>query len=278
MNKPNAQMIEYWNGAVGQRWAGMQERIDLMLNAITDALMPFACAASGERVLDVGCGNGTTALRLGMAVRPNGSVAGVDISRPMLEVARARAQAMNAEIAFVEADASTHDFQPVFDLVFSRFGVMFFEDPVAAFANIRKALTPKGRIAFVCWRPFAENAWASVPFAAAKHLLPEQPASDPHAPGPFALADAARTKDILTKAGFANIRIEKLDSVSNFGANLDEAAEESLRVGPLARAATDLPDETRTKIREAVKVALKPYQTGSGITPGAACWLVGATR
>ena len=277
MTKPNAQQVEFWNGTVGQRWARLQDRIDLQLNNISDALMPFAAARSGERVLDIGCGCGTTTLRLGMSVAPEGSVAGLDISTPMLEVARARAQAMNADIPFLESDASRHDFQPVFDLVFSRFGVMFFDDPVAAFANIRTALAPRGRLAFVCWRAFPENAWAFVPYTAAKNLLPEQPPADPHAPGPFAFADADRLKGILAKAGFANIRIEKLDTTSNLGADLDDAADAALNVGPLSRAAGDLDEATRGKIREAVKAAFVPYQTPAGITPAAACWLVSAT-
>jgi SAM-dependent methyltransferase len=277
MTKANEQQIEYWNGTAGQKWARLYERTDQHLNAVTDALMPFACAAPGERVLDIGCGCGTTTFRLTMAVQPGGSIAGVDISAPMLAVARARAQAMNADIPFIEGDASEYDFQPVFDLVFSRFGVMFFADPVAAFANIRKSLSPKGRLAFACWRSFPENVWAFAPFAAAKPLLPEEPPADPHAPGPFAFADGERLKSILSKAGFANIRVEKLDTVTNMGADADAAAEESLNIGPLARAARDLPEEAREKIREVVKSALAKYQAPAGITPPAACWLVAAT-
>ena len=273
----NAEQIEYWNGKVGARWAALQERIDLQLNNIADALMPFACARPGERVLDIGCGCGTTTLRLGMAVAPNGSVVGVDISAPMLDVARARAQAMNADIPFLESDAATHDFQPVFDLVFSRFGVMFFADPVAAFKNIRAALAPKGRLAFVCWRAFAENEWAFVPFNAAKPLLPEQPQADPHAPGPFAFADDARLRKILAAAGFNSIRIEKLDTTCSLGATLDEAVEATLAIGPLARAAGEVDEATRDKIRGVVKAALAPHETAAGVTPAAACWLVGAT-
>lgn len=277
MNNPNEPQIEYWNGKVGQRWASLQDRIDLQLNNISDAVLAFACAQPGERVLDIGCGCGTTSLRLGMTVAPDGSVAGVDISGPMLEVARARAQAMNADIPFLQSDASTHDFQPVFDLVFSRFGVMFFSDPVAAFKNIRRAVAPKGRLAFVCWRPFKENDWAVVPFNAAKPFLPEQPPSDPHAPGPFAFADAERLKKILTDAGFANIRIKKLDTTANLGATLEQAVDATLSVGPLARATSEVDDAAREKIRGAVKEALRPHQTAAGVTPGVACWLVGAT-
>ena len=278
MNTPNAAQIEQWNGRVGQKWARLQDKTDLMLNSITDHLMPFACARPGERVLDVGCGCGSTTFRLAMAVQPNGSVAGVDISGPMLDVARARSQAMNADIPFLLEDASSYDFQPVFDLVFSRFGVMFFDDPVAAFKNIRRALAPKGRLAFVCWRDFKENPWASAPYIAAKPLLPETPPADPHAPGPFAFADAARLKKILGDAGFSNIRIEKLDTTSSMGADADEAADEIMNIGPLSRAANELPEETRAKIRALAKDALSKYQTPAGIAPPAACWLVAATR
>jgi SAM-dependent methyltransferase len=277
MNKPNAQMIDYWNGAVGERWARSQDRTDLLLNNITDHLLPFAAAKPGESVLDIGCGCGSTTFRLAMAVAPGGSVAGVDISGPMLDVARARSQAMNADIPFLQEDAGSYDFQPVFDLVFSRFGVMFFDDPVAAFKNIRTALSPKGRLAFVCWRDFKENAWAFAHYSAANHLLPEQPPSDPYAPGPFAFADADRLKGILTQAGFNNVRIEKLDATASMGANADQAADEALNIGPLSRAARELPEDVRAQIRDTVKESLAKYQTPSGITPGVACWLVGAT-
>ncbi|HEY2032426.1 MAG TPA: class I SAM-dependent methyltransferase [Rhizomicrobium sp.] len=277
MNARNAGQIEMWNGLVGQKWARLQDKTDLMLNNITDHLMPFACAKPGERALDIGCGCGSTTFRLAMSVQPNGSVAGVDISAPMLDVARARSQAMNADIPFLLEDASSYDFQPVFDLVFSRFGVMFFDDPVAAFKNIRTALAPNGRLAFVCWRDFKENPWAFAPYIAAKPFLPEQPQTDPTAPGPFAFADADRLRKILSDAGFNDIRIEKLDTTSSMGANADEAADESLNIGPLSRAANELPEETRQKIRAVAKEALAKFQTPAGIAPPAACWLVGAT-
>ena len=278
MNKPNAAQFEQWNGRVGQKWARLQDKTDLMLNNITDALMPFAAATPGEHVLDIGCGCGTTTFRLQMAVSPNGSVAGVDISAPMLDVARARSQAMNADIAFIEEDASKYDFQPVFDLVFSRFGVMFFDDPVAAFKNIRTALSPKGRLAFVCWRAFKENDWAFVPYVAAQPFLPEQPSADPHAPGPFAFADADRLRDILTKAGFNNIRIEKLDTTSSLGKTPAEAADSTLNIGPVSRAANDLPESERAKARDAIEAAFAKHVTQVGVAPKAACWLVSATR
>ena len=278
MSKPNADQFEMWNGRVGQKWARMQDKTDLLLNNITDALMPFAAAKPGENVLDIGCGCGSTTFRLQMAVSPNGSVAGIDISAPMLDVARARSQAMNADIAFIEKDASTYDFQPVFDLVFSRFGVMFFDDPVAAFRNIRSALSPKGRLVFVCWRAFKENDWAFIPYVAAKPFLPEQPSVDPHTPGPFAFADGDRVKDILFKAGFSDVRIEMLDTTASLGKTAAEAADESLNIGPVSRAANDLPDAERAKARDAIEAVFARHVTQVGVAPAAACWLVEAKR
>ena len=276
MSSAKAQQREYWNGPVGERWASLQESIDLHLAEITEELVRFAAPRSGERVLDVGCGCGTTTLLLAMRTGPDGATAGIDISVPMLNVARARAVAQNADIAFIEADASDYAFQPVFDLVFSRFGIMFFADPVAAFANLRSALAPGGRLVFVCWRNFEENRWAWEPMQAALPLLPPQEPGDPFAPGPFALADDARLRRILEAAGFTTIGVEPFDASANMGATVEEAAAEALNVGPLARAATGLDEAVREKIRRVVEGVYARYRTPSGVQPPAACWLVRA--
>lgn len=273
----NVQQLEYWNGPVGERWAALQEKIDLHLGEITEELIRFAAPQPGERALDVGCGCGTTSLLLGIRTGPEGAVGGIDISVPMLDVARARAMAQNADIIFIEADASVYEFQPVFDLVFSRFGVMFFADPVAAFANLRKALVPGGRLVFACWRSFAENGWAWDALQAALQLLPPQEPVDPFAPGPFALADEARLRDVLGGAGFGNIDIEKLDASVNMGATVEDAAAQALSIGPLARAATGLDEAVRQQIRRNVEKVYTHYATPSGVRPPAACWLVRAT-
>jgi SAM-dependent methyltransferase len=236
----------------------------------------FAAAKPGEFVVDVGCGTGQTTLGLADAVGENGQVVGVDISRPMLEWARGRARGPASRSSFFEADAASYPFKPVNDLVFSRFGVMFFDDPTSAFTNIRKALKPGGRLAFVCWRSPAENTWASAPLAAARPFLPPQPPPDPLAPGPFAFADADRLKGILEAAGFRDVRIEKLDTVMNLGDSLEAAAEQMLQVGPLSRAASEVDAATRAQIVPAVRAALQPYATEKGVRPPAACWLVGA--
>jgi SAM-dependent methyltransferase len=268
----NDQQIEYWNGPVGERWARLQETIDASLAEINKAALAFANPRPRERVLDIGCGCGTTTYALAGAVALEGSVTGVDISEPMLAVARARGRGAN----FRKADAATHLFHATHDLVFSRFGVMFFDDPVKAFANIRKALKPRGRLVFVCWRDVKENLWACEPFEAARALLPQQVPTDPHAPGPYAFADGERLAGILARAGYRDIVVEALDTVVIMGATAADAATQALNIGPLARAAAELDGATREKIRGRVEEAYGKFASSAGITPPAACWLVSA--
>jgi ubiquinone/menaquinone biosynthesis C-methylase UbiE len=276
MSDANAAQIEYWNGQVGDRWAKFQARLDGAMADIASAVYAFAAAKSGERVLDIGCGCGTTTLELAKAVGPSGSVTAIDISHPMLEVARRRAEDAGTKIDFREADASEVKFEPEFDLLFSRFGVMFFADPVAGFANLRKALKPGGRLRFVCWRAGAENLWATAPFAAAQDLLPPPQVSDPHAPGPFAFADGARLKNILSQAGFTNPRLEKLETHMRMGADVDAAADQAFKIGPLARALAEADEAVRDQVRARVRDAMGQFKTPDGVNLPAACWLVSA--
>jgi SAM-dependent methyltransferase len=272
----NADQIEFWNGRGGQKWTDQQAATDRLLGEIFTKVIAFADAKPGEHIVDIGCGTGTTTFALADAVGASGKVVGVDISKPMLGLARERAKASGKPVEFVEADASIYPFMTENDLVFSRFGVMFFDKPSAAFENIHRALKPTGRLAFVCWRAAQENVWASEPIAAARPFLPPQPPADPLAPGPFAFADQDRIKMILTEAGFRNVRIEALDTVVNVGAGLDEAARQMLEIGPLARAAAEADDDARAKILVAVRKSMEKHVTAAGVTPPAACWLVSA--
>ena len=274
MSNANAAQREYWNGPAGERWSKAQDRIDHHLGLITEALMAFAAPKPGERVLDIGCGGGTTALLIRERIGPEGAVTGIDISAPNLAVARARCHAGMADVSFVEADAATYDFQPVFDLAFSRFGVMFFDDPARAFANIRTALVDGGRLAFVCWRAFKENDWAFAVYQAALDLLPPQEPMDPHAPGPFAFAGSARVKGLLEEAGFRDVVIKPHDTTMNMGDSVEDALAEALTIGPLARAAAELDEAARDSIRARIAPVLARYKTRYGITPPAAVWLV----
>jgi SAM-dependent methyltransferase len=184
--------------------------------------------------------------------------------------------AQNADIVFIEGDASDYEFQPVFDLVFSRFGIMFFADPAAAFANLRTALAPGGRMAFACWRKFEENRWAWEAMQAALPLLPPQEPTDPLAPGPFAFADDARLRRILESAGFTKVDVEPFDGQVNMGATVQEAAAQALTIGPLARAAIGFDEATRAQIRRVVEGVYAHHLAPSGVLPPAACWLVRA--
>ena len=276
MTGSNEAQIEQWNGRTGQRWASAQELVDRQLASVTEKLMLFVAPKSGERVVDIGCGAGTTTFMLREAVGPDGAAAGIDISRPLLMLARARRQASNADVSFVEDDAAAHDFQAVNNLVFSRFGVMFFADPVAAFSNIRRALAREGRLVFVCYRALDENPWAAVPLAAGLPFLPPAAPLEPHAPGPFALADRQRTQRILEDAGFVSVRINALDTVMRPGQTAEEAAETMLTIGPLATAAAEVDATALAKIRDAVRGILEQFATADGIAPPAGCWLVSA--
>ena len=219
--------------------------------------------AAGERVLEVGCGTGGTTADLAKAVGAKGHVLGADISEPLVEAARARGL---GNATFEVADATTHAFEPAsFDLVFSRFGVMFFDNPPAAFANIRKGLKPGGRLAFVCWRPAMENEWVTVPAAAARPHLPPQPPPDPLAPGPFAFADPVSLKSILSGAGFRDVQAKKLDGVMNLGTSSDEAAFQMTNLGPLSRALGEVEDQA---IRDRVRVAAFGPGTAAALQAG----------
>ena len=206
---PNEGQIEFWNGPAGERWVDFMESQDRMLGPLGEAAMAAGEIAPGQRVIDIGCGCGTTTLQLAQRVSPSGHVLGIDISTPMLKHAQRRAATMDAvSIDLQNHDAATHAFEPQsFDRVYSRFGVMFFTDPVAAFANIRAALKPGGKLAFVCWQTLDLNPWMATTLAVAIQYLerPEPPAPD--GPGPFAFRDPDRVRAILSDAGFSNVDI-----------------------------------------------------------------------
>src|SRR5262245_55479152 len=182
----NEAQVAYWNGPIGHLWARAQEKRDRDHAPMTEAALKLAAAQPGESVLDIGCGSGTTTLRLAEAVTDAGRVLGIDISAPMLAVARRHARELDTHVRFIEADATDYKFEPhAFDLAFSQFGVMFFADPVATFSNLHAAIKPNGRLAFICWRASTENPWSAVPESAAKPLLPPIEPLPPDAPGRY---------------------------------------------------------------------------------------------
>jgi SAM-dependent methyltransferase len=277
---PNAAQIAYWNSEAGPRWVAVQERMDAMLAPLLNAALDCARPAAGESVLDIGCGCGATLLELAGRVGPSGSVVGVDVSAPMLGRARERVQA-NAltQVRLTLADAAMHEFERgAFDLAFSRFGVMFFDDPIAAFANIRTALAATGRLVFACWAPPQDNPWLLVPLAAARPHLPPQPEADPNAPGPFAFADPDRVRGILTGAGYAAVDIARHDAAMRIcgPGEVEQAARFAVESGPVSRAmAAATPDE-RAAAEQAVAAELRRIEGPDGIELPGSVWLVSA--
>ncbi len=273
----NQEQIDFWSGVAGQRWVAAQRDMDRTIRPLGEAALTALDLAPGLRVLDVGCGCGDTTLAIAARVGPSGRVFGVDVSEPMLARARERAKdAPGAPIEFEFADASSTPLRTV-DRIFSRFGVMFFDEPVGAFRHLRSSLAPGGRIAFVCWRPLTANPWARIPLEAAVSVLgpsPTQPAPD--APGPFAFGDAARLRAILGYAGLHDVAIEPFDvDLSWTTDGSDEAVRETfVRIGPAARRLVDAPDDLRDRAIDAIMEALLPYRSPSGLVMPAAVWIV----
>jgi SAM-dependent methyltransferase len=276
---PNTDQITYWNARAGKTWVSMQRRLDAQVGPIGLKGMHALALAEGERVIDIGCGCGTTSFEIARRVGRSGQVTAIDISKPMLDVARGNAARDRIRhVTFLEADAQTYAFEPAsYDALFSRFGVMFFSDPVAAFKNLRSALKPKsGRLAFVCWRPLRENPWMAIPLKAAMQHLPPQEPPDPLAPGPYAFADAERVKRILAEAGFAEIAATPHDQKIEMG-ELDAAAEQCTRIGPLARLLPGYP-EAVAPVVETLRSTLRDYQSDGVVRMDAAVWIVSARR
>jgi SAM-dependent methyltransferase len=268
----NAAQIEYWNTSAGETWARFQEALDRQVEPLGLAAMDVLCPAEGEHIVDIGCGCGQTSLALAARVRPSGSVVGVDISQPMLDVAFRRPRTADLQVTFRKLDAQTGDLgDDLFDAAFSRFGVMFFSDPVAAFANIRASLKPGGRLAFVCWRALNENPWMQAPLQAALPLLPPLAPPDPAAPGPFAFADPSRVRSILADSGYGSVTINPFDADIG-GEDLDQTLKLALRIGPLGRALREHP-EFVGNVTDAVRDVLSEYLTSNGVRMPAAVWI-----
>jgi SAM-dependent methyltransferase len=272
----NAAQIEYWNTTAGETWAQFQEALDRQIEPLGLAAMDVLCPGEGEHIIDIGCGCGQTSLALAARVRPTGSVVGVDISQPMLDVALRRPRSgPDLRVAFRKLDAQAGDLgQGFFDAAYSRFGVMFFSDPVAAFTNIRASLKPGGRLAFVCWRPLNENPWMQAPLQAALPYLPPVAPPDPTAPGPFAFADPSRVRSILADAGFGSETIDPFDAGIG-GGDVEQTLKLALGVGPLGRALREYPGLTDS-VTVAVRNLLSKYVTPSGVLMPAAVWIVRA--
>lgn len=276
---PNTAEIAYWNEQAGPRWAQMQDALDRAFVNMTALLLARADPQPGEHVLDIGCGAGTTVLAAAKRVGAVGHVTGVDVSEPLLGLARTRVAAAGlgpSRVTLLRSDAATHDFPPeTFDRALSRLGVMFFDAPDVAFANIRRGLRAGAPIAFVCFRRLADNPWFVVPFEAARPHLPPTPQADPLAPGQFAFANADRVRGILSKAGFRDITITPEDPMIE-GGKLDEACGLMARLGPLSRAFLSASPEQQTAAMAAVRATIGAAVGPDDVRLPVGIWVVSA--
>ncbi len=272
----NADQLAFWNGPGGHTWVARQAHTDSTLAPVTEALLAFAAPRTNERVLDVGCGCGAGTLEFARAVRPSGRVAALDISGPMLAEAEVRAEAAGiTNVAWRQADAATAALDG-FDLLTSNFGLMFFGDPVAAFAHMLRAANPGARMAFVCWRSLAENPWIEVPMRAVSPHIPPRPKGDPRAPGMFAFADPERVSEVLTAGGWAPPRFEKLDLDLDIaaGRGLQDAVVQSTQIGAVNSWLRNQPTEVVSRATASIREALAEHVDGASVRLPGAMWLI----
>ncbi len=274
----NTEQYEAWNGDTGQRWVVDPDRRDQVVAPVADVLLAAAGLQPGESVLDLGCGCGATTLTAAAAVGSDGSVTGIDLSAPMLDVARKRAAAAHAaNISLVHGDAQTHPLDPgAFDVAISRFGTMFFADPVAAFTTVRRALRPSGRLCCATWQPLGANAWLTVPGAALLRYgsLPEIGAG----PGMFAQADPERVTRVLTEAGYCDIVVRPATVTLTLGTTADEATAHLADSGVGRAVLATVAQVDTAAALDAVRAVLADHLTAEGVQLDAAIWIVSARR
>jgi SAM-dependent methyltransferase len=273
---PNRDQAALWNDASGKTWVELQATLDRMLQPFADRLVAGAFPGEGRWVLDIGCGAGATTLEMARRLGPKGLCLGVDISAPLVSAAKARAEAEGLEAAgFIEADAQAYRFDPgAFDAVISRFGVMFFDNPEGAFANIRKGVRPDGTLTFIAWRSPLENPFMITAVQAAAPFLPAMTPPNPNAPGQFAFADGAKVRRILEGAGWRDVDVAPLDLPS-------EVPETDLmayvtKLGPAGAALRDADEDLKARVTAALETAFRPYVKDGAARFTSACWLVTA--
>jgi SAM-dependent methyltransferase len=269
------EQAKFWNGAGGDAWVAMQPVMDRMFVGIEELLAEAAAARGAKRVLDVGCGVGATTLALARRLGDGAEVTGVDISAPMVEAAKERVAFEDDPPRFLLADAASHTFEwGEFDLLVSRFGVMFFEDPVAAFAHLREAIAAGGGLRFVCWRSPEETPYLTTGARAVAHLVADMPAREPGAPGPFAFAEKARIEEVLGGAGWTGVEVEPIEIPAAFPES--DLNRYLAQIGPIGQAVREADDAKRTEVLGAARAAYQPFITGDEVRFTGRCWSVGA--
>ncbi len=287
MAKGDNSQQAFWNGDAAQAWVEAQGVLDQMFRPFEDALVEAVAAQPGNRILDIGCGTGSViraaARRLGpgqrqeqrQEQRQSARCTGIDISEAMIAAARAIAAREGVNADFICADAQTHDFAPEsFDMIVSRFGVMFFDDPVRAFANLRRSVRSGGALQFAAWRSAGDNPFMTAAERAAVPFVPDLPVRQKDAPGQFGFADQHRVARILEESSWRDIAITPID----VACAIPKAALDGYitRLGPLGRVLPQLDAQTRGQVIEAVRAAFAPFVEGQEVRFIAACWMARA--
>ena len=271
----NAEQAELWNGRLGKAWVNVEDYIDGMMAPLSTVALEAVNAKPSDRIIDIGCGCGTTSFSLGAT---GAAVWGVDISTAMIDRANEKDNAAG-NVAFSVGDAASQQYTADHTVVFSRFGVMFFADSVKAFANIRSALVPGGRLVFLCWQPPAANPWLSIAGAALQPFQPaDAPPPDPEAPGPFRFGVPEDTRKVLGSAGFTNIAMQPVVKDLHLGDTIDEVMRFQSNVGPLSGLLETLDESRHAQATAAVRDAFAAKADSKGINLEAATWLVTATN
>ena len=276
----NVDQRKFWNESKGKSWVELQPNIDELFKPISKKVIETLDARPGEKILDIGCGTGGMSFNLSEKVGQSGLVCGYDISHPMLEFAEKRRKERNlSNIKYVEADLQTHKFNgDIFDALFSRFGVMFFEDPVEAFRNLRKVVKKNGRIVFVCWAERLENDWIDLPTAVASRFLELPPNPPQKSPGPFAFEDKTYVKGVLEESGWSSMNFENFTCSHSSGPTLEEAARFLGKMGPMSGPVEKAGIETREKFFSALGQELEKFKTDQGVMMNFSTWIVSAVN
>ena len=282
MSEVNKNQRDFWSGKGGDIWVERQNAMDTMLSPLGEAALNKLNLNEGENVLDIGCGCGHTTLNIAKRISPDGQVTGLDISKPMLKRAKESANEMSiSNASFNCVDVQTDDIgEEVYSAAFSRFGVMFFEDPIAAFRNINKSLITGASLSFVCWQSPALNPWQSLFIEAVKKYV-DLPSPPPRSPSPFAFMESEYVSSILEESNFQNIMIEGHEAEVNMfsGRSLSDSVKDYISINPVVSGMLkDSTEQEKTEIINSAIEAFFPYYSAKGLMFPSATWLVTTTK
>ncbi|MCH8239576.1 MAG: class I SAM-dependent methyltransferase [Proteobacteria bacterium] len=275
------EFVDFWNEILLPKFVKYRHILVGGLTRHSELIFPNLEVSKGDKVVDVGCGFGDTALKFAEIVGPKGSVLGIDCCEGFLKYGREEAQAAGVtNLTFIEADVQSHPFEPVHDFCFSRFGTQFFENPVAGLRAMRSALKPGGIMTMIVWRTIDDNPWLGMPKDVVLKILPP-PGDDARTcgPGPFSMAGQEMVTKQLEIAGYDSIDFKRVDAPLMVGDTLDDAFNFQIALGPAGevyREAGDLAIEKHAEIEAALKAELKKHVTPEGVVLGSSSWVISA--